>query len=342
MGFYRVFTDNTLDTIPIAVVSVTGKDNILEELATYLEKCKISEEDNLLDIQTCNYKEAKELLAKGKIAGYIICDEKIQLYVRENGLVQTIIKSNIDQYEQWKQTTNNLVAMNPNNKLSNYENDGEAFQIIEGRFKNKTTNYLPFYLIIAAACLFGSYWGFFEMNNIQADQSYVGVRLGIAPIHKFRLVLYNLLAALTIHFTSLVLLSGFMHFLLRVEFGGKVWMLLFTFFLGSICSILLGAMLCVSVRANIKVREAIMNLIIMIGIVMSGSFVTDIKNVVETNAPIIAYLNPISLITDTLYALSYYDGYGKFFLNSFLLTMLTLIFFVITIWNIRRKEYASI
>lgn len=134
----------------------------------------------------------------------------------------------------------------------------------------------------------------------------------------------------------------FLDKVLKVEFGGQIGLILLTCLLGSICGISLGAMICVTIKANLKVRGAILSVIVMGGGFLSGMMIVDMKYVIATKAPIVGYLNPSSLVTDAFYCLYYYDDYGKFIINLCMLGILTVIFGVITYLGIRRREYASI
>ena len=54
-----------------------------------------------------------------------------------------------------------------------------------------------FYSLLAYTCLFASGWGLDEVINIQADQSHRGARVSVSPVHKMKLFLSNMLAAIT-------------------------------------------------------------------------------------------------------------------------------------------------
>jgi len=343
MGFHNLSSVENIDTIPIAIVL---ENNTESEFLAGLEAVEISEGKKMFDVQSSTREGAKELLDNNAIEGYIVYQEKPVLYVKANGIEQTIIKSFIDSYERMSKTAKNIITLNPdavNNglfeELTSYQN-----YVVDSGDKNKNPDYtlVYFYSLIALTCLFGSNWGFREMVDIEANQSAIGARINVAPIHKMKLLLCNLLAAFTLHFTSVLILLAFLDNVLKIEFGDQMGMILLTCFLGSLCGISLGAMVCVTVKANIKVRDAILNVIVMGGGFLSGMMIVEMKYVIATKAPIISYLNPSSLITDAFYCLYYYDGYGRFFINLCMLGILTITFGVITYLNIRRREYASI
>ena len=157
-----------------------------------------------------------------------------------------------------------------------------------------------------------------------------------------KLLLCNLLAAFTLHFLSVLFLLAFLIRVLNVAFGGQLNYILITCFIGSICGISLGTMICVTIKANLKAKESILTAIIMGGGFLAGMMSTQVKYVVQTNVPFIGLINPSNLITDTLYSLYYYDEYHRFYRNITLLFILTIVFTSIAYFKIRRKEYASI
>lgn len=342
MGFNNLMSGENLDTIPIAVVMNGNSNNDFIDRLTSVE---ISDGKKMFDVKTGNEVEAQALLDDNKVKGYIIYDETPNLYIKKNGIEQTIIKSFLDNYQLLSSTAKNLITMNPENintvmiDLMNYKN-----YVVNGGEKDKNPDYtvIYFYSLIALTCLFGSNWGFREMTDIQADQSAIGARINVAPTHKLKLLFCNLIAAFTLHFISVLFLLAFLNNILNVQFGNKMGYIVLISFLGSICGISLGAMVCVTVKANEKVKSAILTVVGLGGGFLAGMMIFQMKYLIATKAPIIAYINPASLITDAFYCLYYYDGYEKFYLNAALLGILSLVFSVITYYSIRRRDYASI
>lgn len=343
MGFYNLSSNESLDTIPIAIVEGEVTDI---SLLSIMETIKISDNKYLFEIQRTNLSKSKELLDMDKIAGYILFNEEPTLIVKHSGLEETIIKSVLDSYKQMSQTAKNIMIMNPGTVYQDIQKEFQYLKnyIVDGGNTSQKPDYtlVYFYTLIALTCLFGTNWGFREMLDIQADQSNVGARINITPVHKLNLLLCNLAAAFTLHFISILFLFTFLVRVLRIDFTNDLARILTLCLLGSICGISLGAMVCVTVKANVKVRSAILNVIVMGGGFLSGMMIVDMKYIISTKAPIVSYLNPANLITDALYSLYYYDDFAKYNLNLLMLGILTVLFCGITYLSIRRREYASI
>ncbi|MBU5331982.1 ABC transporter permease [Anaerocolumna aminovalerica] len=344
MAFSNLSKAEGIESIPIGLVV---EENVIVPFKDILENVEITEGKNLFKVKTGTLEEVKDLLVREKVEGYIVFKDKPVLYIKNNGFSQSIIKTFLDTYEQKSQTINHIIQLNPdivkNGQINLISNLFHNF-IVDGGAKNKNPDniLIYFYSLLALSCIFGANWGFTEVVNIQADQSNIAARINVAPTHKMKLLLCNLLAAFTLHFLSVLFLLAFLIRVLNVAFGGQLNYILITCFIGSLCGISLGAMICVTIKANLKAKESILTAIMMGGGFLAGMMSTQVKYVVQKNVPFIGLINPSNLITDALYSLYYYDEYGRFYRNITLLFILTIVFTSIAYFKIRRKEYASI
>ncbi|BCJ95745.1 hypothetical protein acsn021_33140 [Anaerocolumna cellulosilytica] len=340
MGFYNLSKDKAIETIPVAVV---GDYTFSDDLLQVMERARASEDTPLFWLIKVNQMEAETLLQERQVEGIVYTDEETALVVNSNGYYQTIIKAFLDTYLQSKQTAKRAGSLNQSlqEDVSEIMADNRNY-IIDGSGDNPNTTLIYFYTLIALACMFGSKYGFLEMRNIEANQSPVAARLQAAPVHKLKLLLCNLTASFTIHFLSILLLLLFLNKVLMIALGGEILRLMCVCLLGSICGVTLGAMVCVIVKANIKVRSAILYIVVLGGSFLSGMLIVDMKYFITNNIPLLGFINPSNLITDAFYSLYFYDGYDRYQLNLSILGVLTGIFIVITYLEIRRKDYASI
>ncbi len=346
MGFNNLAKGESIDTIPVAAVTEDGGEN---EFIRTMEAVQITKDKRLFKVELKTLDDARAMLQNDKIAGYIVYSDKPVLHIKNMGIEQSIVKSFVDSYLSRKGTINNISnSIDINQEEANKDFTdvlaGYKDYLVDGRAGDKNPDYtlIYFYTIIALTCMFGTNWGFREMVDIQANQSAVGARINISPVHKMKLLSCNLLAAFTLHYLSILFLLAFLNKVLRIELGQRTGMILLTCMLGSFCGIALGAMVCVAVKTNVKVRGAILNVIVMGGGFLSGMMIVDVKYMIAAKAPFVGYLNPSSLITDAFYCLYYYDGYNRLFENLFMLCILTVVFGAVAYFEIRRREYASI
>lgn len=304
--------------------------------------------DRLFNLNITTKSEAEKMLNNNKIAGYIVVEPPIKLVVNKSGFNQNIIKSFIDNYIQTVSTVNTIMINNAAGQIKQQEiikDLGAQKQYIKevtGTSAEPDTVLTYFYSLIAMACFYGGFWGMQEVMRIQADISPLAARINIAPVHKLKTFIYSMIVSLLVHFTEMLVLLAYLYYILRVDFGGKTNLVLFTTFLGSIAGVSFGAVISAIVKKSENVKVAV-----LIGISMTCSFLAgmmqhSIKYAIARNVPLLSYLNPINLLTDAFYSLYYYDTLSRYTLNMGILTIITVLFCLGTYLIIRRRKYASL
>lgn len=294
-----------------------------------------------------NKEQADKLLADDKIAAYIYFDKGLQLFVRESGINQTIIKSFLDNFKQSSSTMATVLTNSGNsvdsdkvvNSLAKQSDYLKEIAIGKSAPDNVVTY---FYALIAMACLYGGFSGLKEVNNLQANFSAQAARLNVAPVHKSKLIISSMLAATTVQLFDIFVLLGYLSLILNIHFGSQFGYISLSCVIGTITGVTFGS----SVSAIIKKSEGL-KIGVIIGLTMLMSFLAGMmydgmKYIISTKAPILGYLNPVNLISDSLYALYYYSGYSQFFTDITLLGIFAVVFSSITYLVLRRQQYASL
>ena len=75
---------------------------------------------------------------------------------------------------------------------------------------------------------------------------------------------------------------------------------------------------------------------------LAGMMILDMKYIIAKNAPILAKINPVAMITDGLYSLYYYDTLERYFFNIVSLIIFSVVMVLASYYFIRRKKYDSI
>jgi ABC-2 type transport system permease protein len=330
------------ETLPIAYVSVGETDDAFEQV---LEAAATSENIKMFKVEYCNEEKAKLLLNEGEIVAYIIGSTDPVLYVKENGLNETIIKSFLDTYQQMSATVTTILKSNPNAIAEGLVEDVMMHDtyINEVKDDKKPEDLLVFfYSLLAFTCIFAGNWGLDEVVNIQANLSSRGARVSVSAIPKMKLFLCNILAAFTAHMGSLLLLFLYMYYIIKVDFGNNLLYLFIACMVGSFTGLGMGAFIGVWVKKKADVKEAILTTVTLAGAFLSGMMMSNIKYLIATKFPLLAYINPVNLLTDSMYSLYYYDTYEHYYTNVVILGVFAIIFGVLAIAGIRRKNYASI
>ncbi len=348
MAFSNIAEAYQFETVSVAVVNndVYQKDDSFQKFlnnATQGDK-------KLFNVKVTTKAEAEELLDNGKVAGYIIDDSQIKMVVKESNMSQSIIKIAIDEYSQALSTINTLAASDPTaiHSLVEKVNDRiEYTKNVQLGTKEKpdgTVNY--FYTLIAMACLYGSFFGSKEIIDTQADLSKRAARLNVAPVHKLKALLAGLLAGYIVLVIEVLLLICYLSFVMKVDFGNQIGYILLTCLVGSATGISFGAFVSAIIKKGEGIKTGILVGVTMAACYFAGMMGSDgkenVRYIIQENVPILSYINPVTLITDALYALYYYDTHTRFLINISLLCGFTVLFCIFTYMIIRRQKYASI
>lgn len=341
LAFSNLMSEEQYETIKIAVVESNEQGYILEAA----KEAKFSEDTNMFEIQQVSEIEAKDLLKKGEITGYIVDGEKPSLYIGGSGIESTILKSFVDSYMQTVKKVSVIASVNPEKVQEIINGVAENTNYINDKnMTSKTPDFtlIYYYALLSLACLYGCNFGINEISDIQADKSAKGARINVAPVHKLKLLLCNICAAITVQILCVLVAIAFMAYVLSVDFGSRVLLVVLTCILASICGVAFGTMLRAVIKKNEKTVIAISSAVVLLLSFLSGLMNPEVKYIVADNVPIFSKINPANLITDSLYYLYYFDSLERYWFNIACMILVTLVFVAITYFATRRRQYASI
>jgi ABC-2 type transport system permease protein len=190
--------------------------------------------------------------------------------------------------------------------------------------------------------MYGGFQGLVTVAYLQANLSPMGARRTVAPARRWRVVIYDLFGALTVHLLCIVTVVAYITFALGTSFGSQIWAVLLTCLAGSLLGIAFGAMVSAMSRMKEAIKVAILITTTMVCSFLAGLMVEGINYIVAQNAPIISWLNPAARIADAFYCLYFYDTYERYFLNIGIILGFVVIMFLLTAVFIRRQRYENI
>ncbi|MCL2085137.1 MAG: ABC transporter permease, partial [Oscillospiraceae bacterium] len=199
-----------------------------------------------------------------------------------------------------------------------------------------------FYALLAMCCLYGGIQGMITVTYMQANLSPLGARTTMAPAGRFRMVTYDLLGGLSLQFLSLTTVVAYIHFVLGVSFGSKLWFVLLTCLAGSLLGVAFGAMVSAASKLGEQAKIAILITVTMVCCFLSGLMVRGINYTVAQKIPAVSWLNPAARIADAFYCLYYYDTYERYFLNIGIIIAMAVVMLAVTAIFVRRQRYESI
>ncbi|MDP4181278.1 MAG: ABC transporter permease [Bacillota bacterium] len=349
LAFSNITTAVKFSKIKIGIVNNAEyykNTDFIKVISSISNNHKNEGKDDLFDIKYVSKIDADKLLDDGKIEGYINFDNGIKLVINKSGLNQTILKGFLDDFEQSASTGGTIASKNRaaiQNGLMDSISDRNDYlkEVSSSRSApNNTLNY--FFALIAMACLYGSFWGLKEVVAIQANQSTQGARVNMAPTHKMKVFFASMSAAFTVQFLEILVLIGYLTSILKIDFGNQVGYVLLTCAIATITGVLFGAFFASIIKNGEGIKIGVLISLSMAMSFLSGLMVDKMKYIISSNAPIIGYLNPANLITDSFYALYYYDTHTQFFKDILMLCGFSIIFCLSTYFVLRRQKYASL
>jgi ABC-2 type transport system permease protein len=340
MAFGQLGAQETFRAIDTAVVDSGDDEDFIS-----LVKSLSTGEERLFNLRLTTKEEALALLAEGKVQGIIETGDKMKLTVKQPGLEQSILKTFVDNYAQTASAVNRIAAQRPQSLAMLPALLAADAVFLEERpvSRAEPDNFTIYYFsLLAMTCLFGGFVGMSEVNAIQANLSGQAARINFAPVHKLKIFLSGISAALTVQFAKLLLFLAYLVFVLPIDFGERTGLIILTLFLCALLGLSFGAFVTSLVKGGEGLKTGILITVGIAGAHLSGMSYPGLKYIIETAVPPLAFINPARWMTDAFYALYYFDSYGRFFGSITAMIVFTAVFAGATYFVIRRRKYASL
>lgn len=357
LAFSNIEEGETLDIIDIAVVKSERFENSLiweEAFKTLSDK---NNEDRLFNTKYVDLDEAKDLLNKEEITGYVILEDTPKVVVMNNGINETVLKQVVQEIDEEEVIIKNVMDIKMNEYLMNSQDMSsfyeemytDIYSIVDSNANikdisssNLSYTMIEFYTLIAMTCLYGGILGIVAINQNLANMSSNGRRVAVSPTSKFKLIISSSLASYLIQLVGLLLLFIYTIFVLKVDYGNNLLYVIILSLVGSFAGLSLGIFIGSIFKTNENVKTGIIISVTMLGCFLSGMMGITMKYIVDKNIPILNKINPASMITDGLYSLYYYDTYDRFYFNVISLLVFSFIMLTISSISLRRQKYDSI
>lgn len=343
--------------------SVNPKENIL----TLLDSLGEPGEDQFLQITYASEDDALALLEKKEIYGIIHVNAPdisdylavtdgtsvnhapllltISADMNSDPLNQSILSAFVEQFNLEYETIADLCMTEPEkipDVLAALSEDNTYITetSLSGGSLDESLTY--FFNLIAMTCLFAGMAGSDAAVSNQANLSALGARRSISPVHHLTALLGNLSAVLLFEF--LTVLCALLYFIeiLGINFGAQFGYVAFASLCGCLTGISFGFLIGCIGRFNEVTKFGIVMSVIMIGCMLSGLMIGNMRMYVEDICPLINRINPAALISDAFYSLTVYPSHERFFSNIAGLLLISAVFCLGGFALVRRKKYASL
>lgn len=341
-AFSNIGESEKFKKIDIAIIDNTA----LNENIHFKETMDtLAKEENLFKIKYVkNKKEADALLEENKIKGYIEGKPELLVTTKQNGITSTILKTVIDTYyskismieniSTEKLTALQMEALNKNTET--------AYSFKEDANQNMDFTVGFFYTLIGMVCMYAGFFGIDAVNETEANLSSRGARTSISPVHKGKVLLVFLLVGWGLQYVENLVLLAYMIFVLGVDFGSHIGLILLLMFVGSFAGITFGTLIGAISKKSVEIKIPIFITIDLLFSFLAGMMAWRMKYIIATNLPILGAINPVTMITDALYSLYYYSTFTLYYEMIFHLFLFGLVCLTGSYFFIRRKKYDSI
>ena len=330
--------------IPLAVVTNENyqKNENFKKMIDSLSK----DDNKLFETKYVSLEEAKNMLEKAEIDGYIVFEENNpKLVIKQNGINQTIIKYSIDEYYQMTNVATQMIEYDAKNLYNGalnmlYENS----QFVTDTTSQKidfSINY--FFTLIAMTCMYGSLIGLEVIKDSEANLSQKGARVCVSPVNKMKIVLTGLAAGYLIQVIALGLLFVYLIFVLRVNFASKIIPTIVLSMIGCLSGTSFGTFVGVSNKKKEGFKIGIIIVVVMSCCFFSGMMGTpSLKASFDEKLSLFAKVNPVNMIVDGLYSLFAYDTLDVYYSCLLRISFFSILLILATFLFVRRKDYDSI
>lgn len=348
LAFSSLDQGEQISSIPVAVVEkgVSTEGAYLKEMLQALSEG----EEGMLKVRYEEQKEAEALLEADEVEGLILMEDgEVSLVVKNKGLSQTILKNILDRYQQIRFMVQELMEQNP--RL--LEEKGSELFLELGEVKGYTeelrlTSQKPqekliyFYALLGMTCLYGGFYGLWTVVLLQGNLSVQGARTSVSPVKRSTFFSAAFLASFTVQMAGILVFLAYLAFVLHIDFGSKLHLVILLCFVGSVVGVAFGAVLAIPSRFRMNIKVGVLVCVSLVCSALSGLMYGGLKYQVEQHAPILAKINPASRIADGFYCLYYYDSTLPYWKNVGALCLMAVLFLGICVVCMRRKQYENI
>jgi len=354
MAFSDIEKNEMLDIINIGIVSNEEFNNNVIYKDTFKSLSDEANKERLFDINYSDEDTLKKELENMNIIGYLILEENVpKIIVQNSGTNETIFKFVVDEINQTQLMIGNVIEYN---QLKGNQNIEELYSNIYSKIEkvkndeniqNITSNnisytMIEFYTLIAMTCLYGGMISMVAINNCLPNMSSKGKRISVTSTSKFKIIISSLLASYLIQLIGLFLLFIYTIFVLKIDYGSNLPLIILLSLIGSFAGLSLGVFVATIFKTNENGKTGILISITMLGCFLSGMMGITMKYIIDKNIPILNKINPANMITDGFYGLYYYDTLDRYIINIISLILFSLIMILISYKSLRRQKYDSI
>jgi ABC-2 type transport system permease protein len=344
ISFGRGGMGEEMEPIQVAVVLEDEDAMYTETFMDHLEQM----DGDVLKVIRMEEEEAKEALHGDVITGIFYCREEAAapaLTVAGSGISQSILGSILDSYDKNAVLLTDIAREHPEKIQEAVDVMGQWQEMtedvdVEGKTMDPNISY--FFALIAYACLSGAFLGVQASIDGQADLSALGVRRSVTPVHKLQMILSDMIVLFLIHFCNVLILTGYLKFVLGIGLGGDAASIILVEWMGSMIGISLGILLGAVGRFPIGMRMGLSVLFTLLPGFLAGLMFGQMKDLIEHHCPLVNRVNPAAVLSDAFYCISVYSDEARLMRSVAILSVMSVGMIAAAYLAVRRVRYDSV
>lgn len=338
---YSIKQVEEFQKIPIAIVKELENEKV-EQFIETTKHTQQADKTEMFEVRICSEEEAKDLLSEKQIDGYVLVGEGVKLFIRQNGLSQTMIKRYLDQYERYQtiqeQSVNKSFVDFIEKSKQNQETISSVIKEVGAEEENQS-QMIYFYALIGMCCFQTVSFGVYLAEILLSNQSKLAKRINCSPRGIFLRFLSALAAAITIAMIGIVELITFLRFVLQcdIEIDNQfLWLILL---IACMNGILLGYVIGGVPPIRRMWKEAIALTLTITFAILAGLLRTDVKYYLERKLSYLTYMNPVNLVANGMESVLQQVRPFQFVLSVLILVAYSIILLIIALIRTGRREY---
>lgn len=288
----------------------------------------ILEEVDILNVEKISNTEAEKKLNDEEIHAYI--DKNLNILVKKSGIEQTIVREIVEQIRQIGKL---------NRPIERYD---FTKNYVSGKNQRGDSIIIAFYSLFAMVSTYGLFVGIESITAIQANLSKIGTRINMTPLKKENFLLSGAIVSLLLNLFANCLLFMFIEFVLKIHIFTDLKYSALLIVMGNLFGVALGIFIGASNRRDANIKRIIGIIVTLSLSFLSGMMGSWIKVMLDRYVPIVARINPIAIITNSLYRINLLESTKNVGEGIFLLGLYSIILLSISYVFLRRQSYDSI
>lgn len=369
LAYYEKYIDRDENEILKNIKQEKEKNKEIEkEFKEFKKKNKGKEISRIFNIYYVKDENvAKKIFDEGLVSGILTFENgKINLGFKKNGLYETISKTAV---EEINEKINKIEAMlldkmdilekeiqaemmkgkMPTEESIKQKANAEVEKIIE-EILNAKSNIKEidekrpelsdsyYYTLIAMAIMYQSIFMIYLMENIIPNKTVKSARIAISNIKKYKLIISAFIVSITLQLLASIILLLVLKYAFKIDLVLKNTSLILTLLTGNIFSAIFGFFISSILNIRTDNTQYVSIMLTMLGCMFAGMMSHSLKYAIDKNVPIVNKLNPVALISDSIYAVSSNNLTNRLYQNLTILAFLGLLFLILGFIFLNKKR----